>query len=91
MIQQAKKAVKSHRARQKRRGFTRVEVTVHKQDAMLIRDVAAALGDPTQAAQTRALIRNRFQKMDFKEFLASAPLEGIDLTRPPDFGRDIEL
>jgi hypothetical protein len=68
-----------------------VEVTVHKQDAGLIRDVAAALSDPAQAAHTRTLIRNRFQKMDFKAFLASAPLEGVDLTRPLDYGRDIEL
>ena len=85
------KAVKSHRLRQKRQGFTRVEVTVKKQDAPLIREVAKALSDPAQATHTRALIRGRFEKMDFKEFLASAPLEGIDLTRPLDYGRDIEL
>ena len=27
----------------------------------------------------------------FKELLASCPLEGVDLRRPRDFGRDVEL
>ena len=27
----------------------------------------------------------------FKELLASCPLEGVDLARPRDFGRDIEF
>lgn len=85
------KAVKSYRLRRTRRGFTRVEVMVPTQDAPVIREVAKALNDPAQVTHMRALIRGRFAKMDFKELLASAPLEGIDLTRPLDFGRDIEL
>ena len=32
-----------------------------------------------------------YSAMSFKEFLAAAPLEGIDLTRPREFPRDIEL
>ena len=30
-------------------------------------------------------------KMSAKELLASAPLEGVDLERPRDFGREVEL
>jgi antitoxin Phd len=30
-------------------------------------------------------------QIDFKEFLTLAPLEGVDLERPRDFGRDIDL
>jgi hypothetical protein len=29
--------------------------------------------------------------MSFMEMLASAPLEGVELTRPKDYGRDIDL
>lgn len=87
------KAVKSHRLRQRRRGLSRVEVTVQKQDAPLIRDVAKALNDPSQARAVRMLIREkmRFRSMGLKELLVSAPLEGVDLTRPLDFGREVEL
>jgi prevent-host-death family protein len=31
------------------------------------------------------------RQIDFKEFLASAPLEGVDLERDRDYGRDVEL
>ena len=30
------------------------------------------------------------RQIDFKEFLASAPLEGVDLKRDRDYGRDVE-
>ena len=30
-------------------------------------------------------------KVSAKELLASAPLEGVDLERPRDFGREVEL
>jgi hypothetical protein len=87
------KALRSHRQREKRRGRARVEVTVRSEDAPLIRDVAKALNDPTQAAIARMLIREnlRFRSMGLKELLASAPLEGVDLSRPRDFGRDVDL
>lgn len=92
MKQQAK-ALKSHRLRQARLGLARVEVTVRKQDVPLIREVAKALGDPEQARALRSLMRARteFRSMGLKELLASAPLEGIDLTRPLDYGREIEF
>ena len=31
------------------------------------------------------------RQIDFKEFLALAPLEGVDLERDRDYGRDVDL
>jgi len=67
-----------------RRGFVRVEVSVSKDDASLVRDVAAALSDPARRAAARLLIRQRLvepPRVSLKALLASAPLEGIDLDR----------
>jgi hypothetical protein len=86
--------VAKHRARMARRGFVRVEVKVRKEDASLVREVAAALGDPARQAAARALLRRRLvqpPKAGLKALLASAPLEGIELQRSTDLGRDIEL
>ena len=47
MSSSGKSALRSHRTRMARRGFVRVEVNVRKEDANLIRDVAAALCDPS--------------------------------------------
>jgi hypothetical protein len=83
-----------HRARMARRGFVRVEVNVRKEDASLVRHVAAALSDPARQAEARTLIRQRFAeppKVSLKALLASAPLEGIDLDRGRDFGCDVDL
>jgi hypothetical protein len=83
-----------HRARKARQGFVRVEVNVRKEDAGLIRQVVAALSDPAHQAAARALLRQRFgepAKLSLKALLASAPLEGIDLDRGHDLGRDVDL
>ena len=88
------RAVRDYRERLKRGGQTRCEVTVHRGDVDLIRTVAAALRDPERGGPARALLRERFgapTARGFKELLASCPLEGLDLTRPRDFGRDIDL
>ncbi|MGO8834378.1 MAG: hypothetical protein ACLQE9_16370, partial [Roseiarcus sp.] len=80
--------------RMARRGFVRVEVNVGKDDASLVRQVAAALSDPARQAAARALLRQRFAeppKVSLKALLASAPLDGIDLKRGPDLGRDVDL
>jgi hypothetical protein len=72
----------------------RLEVHVRKDDAGLIRGVAKALSDPASATEARALLRERFgaiQTKGLKELLAAAPLEGIDLTRERDLGRDVAL
>jgi len=77
-----------------RRGFVRVEVTVSKADASLVRHVAAALADPARQAAARVLLQQRFvepPKVSLKALLASAPLDGIELERSPDLGRDVDL
>jgi hypothetical protein len=82
------------RRRLKRRGIVRVEVLVHKDDATLVRGVAKALADPAREAEARALLRERFgasTAKGLKALLAAAPLQGIDLTRERDTGRDIAL
>lgn len=79
------------RKRRQRQGFVRVEVQVRKEDAALVRDLASALGDPERESETRAVLRERIatsRKGGLKAMLASAPLEGIDLDRPRDFGRE---
>jgi hypothetical protein len=94
MSQSNLKSLSAHRRRLKQRGVVRVEVQVHKNDAALVRGVAQALCDPASETEARALLRGHFgvlKAKGFKELLASAPLEGIDLTRDRDFGRKIRL
>jgi hypothetical protein len=94
MRTKASKTLSAHRRRLKRQGVVRVEVNVRKDDAALVRDVVKALNDPEQRPEVRNLLRDRFGKTKsagLKALLAAAPLEGIDLSRPRDFGRDIEL
>ncbi len=43
------------------------------------------------ATQEQATGRPSYEGLDFKELLAAAPLEGVDLSRPREFPRDIEL
>jgi hypothetical protein len=89
-----KTAVANYRRRMRRQGLVRVEVQVRKEDASLLRTVAGALADPAQAAETRALLRERFASRDargLKALLADAPLDGIDLERARDTGRPDEL
>ena len=91
---QPSSAVAEHRRRLRRRGLQRVEVQVRGEDAPLVRAVAAALADPGRAAEARALLRGRFtpaQARSLKDLLASAPLEDVDLDRPRDTGRAVEL
>jgi hypothetical protein len=90
----AKSSLANHRAQMARRGFVRVEVNVSKDDASLVRHVAAALSDPARQAVARVLLRQRFvepPKISLKALLASAPLDGIDLDRDPDLGREVDL
>ncbi|MDE1938301.1 MAG: hypothetical protein KGI68_04720 [Alphaproteobacteria bacterium] len=94
MVTAQHKAVVNYRRRLKRQGMIRVEVHVSKDDAALVRSVARALADPERERETRALLRARFAKSEakgLKALLASAPLEGIDLTRDRDLGRDVDL
>lgn len=94
MPRKTKSPVASHRARRERQGFVRVEVNVRKEDASLVRRVASALSDPARQTEARALLRQRFVEpshVSLKTLLASAPLDGIDLERSPDPGRDVDL
>lgn len=89
-----KSSLAKHRARMARQGFVRVEVNVRKEDATLVRRVASALSDPSRQAEARRLLRQRFvgpAKPNLKALLASAPLDGIDLKRGRDLGRDVDL
>lgn len=94
MIRKAKSPVAGPRARRQRQGFVRVEVNVRKEDAGLVRRVASVLSDPARQAEARALLRQRFAEpphVSLKALLASAPLDGIELDRSPDPGRDVDL
>ena len=88
------KALAAHRRRLKRQGVVRLEVRVRKDDAPLVRGVASALADPDREAAARALLRARFgvsRVKGLKALLAALPLDGIDLDRSRDLGRDIDL
>lgn len=94
MTGKTKSSVAIHRARKERQGFVRVEVSVRKEDASLVRRVASALSDPARQGQARKLLRRGFAeppKVSLKALLASAPLDGIDLDRSRDLGRDVDL
>lgn len=93
MPRSQRKALSAHRRRLKQRGIARLEVRVARDDIVLVRSVVDALADPTRSSETRALLRARFgaaPAKSFKALLAEAPLEGIDLRRGRDFGRDAE-
>jgi len=94
MLKSRNTPLASYRRRLKRRGFTRLEVQIHKRDAALVRRIARALTDPEREAETRALLRQRFGERELKSLkalLAAAPLEGIDLERSGDTGRAVDL
>jgi hypothetical protein len=94
MANSQRKALTSYRRRLKRRGMVRFEVHVRKGDAALVRGVVNALGDPERENEARALLRERFgggAAAGLKTLLACAPLEGIDLSRDRDFGRNTSL
>jgi hypothetical protein len=88
-----KTPVDAFRSRQKRAGIVRVEVQVAKEDAALVRGVAKALGDPVRQGEIRRLLNSRLTtwQPNFKDFLLSAPLDDVDLTRSRHAGRDVDL
>lgn len=95
MVRARPSALTRHRARLKRRGLVRVEVQVSAADADLIRRTARSLrGDTRAAARLRVQLLRLVgvsPTSGLKELLAAAPLEGIELTRVQDHGRDVEL
>ena len=94
MNRKAKSSLATHRAQMQRRGFVRVEVNVRKEDASLVRRVASALSDPSRQVEARTFLQQRFgepPKVSLKALLAAAPLDGIDLDRSADPGREVNL
>lgn len=94
MVAVVKTPLDTFRSRQKQLGMVRVEVQARKEDAALLRSIARALADPAREADARRLLSARFGGSDavgLKALLASAPLEGIELDRPRDLGRPVDL
>ncbi|MGQ0662359.1 MAG: hypothetical protein ACT4P2_01990 [Pseudomonadota bacterium] len=95
MSEAQKLAVLNHRRRLKRCGLVRLEVQASRPDAPLIRGLARALrGHAKEASVLRARLRAAMARPggpSLKALLAAAPLEGIDLTRARDRGRDVRL
>ena len=94
MLKDQRQAVSRFRKRLKERKITRLEVNVCKGDVTLVRNVARALLNPQQGQAARALLREHFggrPVQGLKALLAAAPLEGIDLARETDLGREVEL
>jgi hypothetical protein len=94
LIKAQRKAINSFRKRLKQQGMTRLEVNVRQDDAALVRNVVTALSSPEQEQVARAVLREHFGSLPaagLKALLAAAPLEGIDLARERDFGRDVDL
>ena len=94
MLKDQRQAVSRFRKRLKERKITRLEVNVRKGDVTLVRNVARALLNPQQGQAARALLREHFggrPVQGLKALLAAAPLEGIDLARETDLGREVEL
>ncbi len=72
----------------------RVEVTVRRADAPLVRGLAAALSDPARHDAARDALRERIgigPTVGLKALLLEAPLEGVPLTRSRDRGRLVDL
>ena len=94
MVKAQRKAINNFRKRLKQRGMARLEVNVRRDDAALVRNVVRALSSPEQEHRARDLLRQHFgsgYREGLKALLAAAPLEGIDLGRERDFGRDLDL
>jgi hypothetical protein len=94
LVKAQRKAINSFRKRLKQQGMARLEVSVRKDDATLVRNVVRALASPEQEQTARALLREHFGSgpaEGLKSLLAAAPLEGIDLSRRRDLGRDVDL
>ncbi len=91
-----KRAVESYRHRQRRRGLLRLEVQAPEADAPLLRRLARVLRENSEdASQLRRVLRRALAPEapdgTLKELLEAAPLEGVDLSRRRDFGREVEL
>lgn len=73
----------------------RLEVVVPESDRDRLKELARLLREGgSRASRLRSAVDLAVKDKrppNFKEYLESAPLEGVDLTRDQDLGRDIEL
>ncbi len=87
--------MRRHRQRLKNQGLQRIEVYVPADDAALIKGLAKVLcGDSAKAERLRRVLGADAEEgsaSGLKELLASAPLDGIELVRSRDHGRDLDL
>jgi hypothetical protein len=93
-VTKAESSLATHRSRRARQGFVRVEVSVRREDVDVVRGVASALSDPSRQVEARRLLQQGFAgppKVSLKALLASAPLDGIDLDRSPEPGREVDV
>ena len=85
---------KAKQAKPQPRGLVTVEVQVRQKDVGLVHGIADALSDPVRERATRDALRTQVKPRetgDLKALLESAPLEGIPLDRPLDYGREVAL
>jgi hypothetical protein len=88
-------AVGRFRDRQRRTGFTRLEVKARLGDVPLVRGLASALAegaapDSSLRTELEAVLAKHVQS-DFKDLLREAPFDDTDIPRDRDPGRDVEL
>ncbi len=91
-----KKVADNYRARRQRRGLLRLEVQASEADIPLLRQVARVLRENLEEASALRRVLGRTLAPEapegsLKRLLEAAPLEGVDLSRPRDFGREVEL
>ncbi len=91
------KAVKNYRKRLRKRGLARFEVLGLDRDREMIRVLARKLAESTpEAEKMRASVRQGISekpagKVSILEVLRSWPLTDLNLTRPFEEGRKIDL
>jgi hypothetical protein len=51
----------------------------------------AGPGSKPLTGEERQGIREYYRSLNFKEFLAACPIDGIDLTRELEYPREVEL
>ena len=79
------------RERNHRQTSARIVGQPNKGHAGLVQDAAATLCNSEPKSKVRATLRKKTaaaRAQGFKELLESAPLDGIDIERSRDFGRD---
>ena len=52
--------------------------------------IPASLTEPLTNEERERLLEH-YRSMNFKEFLAACPIDGIDLTREPEHPREVKL